>query len=81
MRKHEFHPDPGYGVELRDGLTEDDYAANARGFRSTAEFRDYYDADESHRAEMRSNRNARDNRPESNEDLCRYAAFLRLSNE
>jgi hypothetical protein len=81
MRKHDFYPDPGYHLELRNGETTDEYLAGARGFSSVEEFREYYASGESRRAEIRHDRNHRDNRPESNEDLCRYAAFLRLTNE
>lgn len=81
MRKHDFYPDPGYQLELRNGETTDEYLASARGFSSVEEFREYYASGDSRRAEIRSNRNARDSQPEDNEDLCRYAAFLRLTNE
>ena len=83
MADYQHYPDTpyGYGIEIRDGWTTDDYIAQARGFRSTREFTEYRDADEERRTELRRNKGARDNRTESNEDLCRYAAFLRLSNE
>jgi hypothetical protein len=79
MRKHEFHPDSGYGIEIRDGFTTDDYIANARGFSSTAEFRAYRDADEETRSDIRRNRNSRDKRPDDNtEDLHRFVQLARL---
>ncbi len=55
-----FHPDPVYGVEFRDGLTEDDYIAQARGFRSTRDWLEYRDAAPARQAEIRRERERRD---------------------
>jgi hypothetical protein len=80
MADYQHYPDTpyGYGIEIRNGWTEDDYIAQARRFRSTRDFIEYRDADEEHRADMRSNRDARDNREDDNEDLRRYAEFLKV---
>jgi len=78
MAEYQHHPDYGYGLELRDGYTTEDYIAQARGFRSTAEFREYRDADEERRADMRRNRDARDKREDNNEDLHRFVRLAGL---
>ena len=78
MTEYQHHPDYGYGIELRDGITADDYIAQARGFRSTAEFREYRDADPERQADMRRNRDSRDKRDEDNEDLYRFVKLAGL---
>ena len=83
MADYQHAPDTpyGYGIEIRDNWSVDDYIAQARGFRSTREFIEYRDADDERRADMRRNRDSRDNRDENNEDLRRYADFLKVCNE
>jgi hypothetical protein len=83
MAEYQHHPEPTYGIEIRDGWTEDDYIAQARGFSSTAEFRQYRDAPQERREEMREARESRDNNgaDDSDEDLGRYAELLKVSNE
>jgi len=58
MNDYQVHPGT-YDIEIRDGQSVDDYIATARGFNSTAEFREYYrGASPERRKEMRR---ARDN--------------------
>ncbi len=78
MADYQHHPDYGYGIEIRDGWQVDDYIAQARGFSSTAEFRDYRDADEERQSDIRRNRDARDKRDEDNEDLYRFVKLAGL---
>jgi hypothetical protein len=78
MADYQHHPDYSYGIELRDGWTEDDYIAQARRFRSTAEFREYRDADGERQADMRRNRDSRDKREGNNEDLRRFVTLAGL---
>ena len=74
---YQVHPDY-YGIEFRGGLSVDDYIAQARGFGSTAEFREYRDASPERRAEMRRQR---DNDDCGDEDRRRTLDFLRIVNE
>jgi hypothetical protein len=76
---YQVHPET-YGIELRDGMSVDDYIAQARGFSSTAEFREYRDAPPERRAEMRRQR---DNNSTdcSDEDRRRTLEFLRIASE
>jgi hypothetical protein len=76
---YQVQPDPYYGIELRQGESADDYIAKARGFSSTAEFREYRDASPARREEMR---NARDRRnADTNDDgRKRYVELLKARN-
>jgi hypothetical protein len=79
MNSYQIHPDSYYGVEIRDGQSVDDYIAKARGFSSTAEFREYRDSSPERQAEMRNRRN-RDNSADSDDDRRRALEFLRIEN-
>lgn len=57
--KNTHHPEPSYGIELRDGLTEDDYIAQARGFGTTAEWLEFRDASPTRRNEIVMERETR----------------------
>jgi hypothetical protein len=76
MTNYQVHPDVHYGVELRDGGSIDDYVAQARGFKSTAQFIEYRDASSEHREEMGRQR---DKNSTDGDDDRRRAARLRRS--
>jgi hypothetical protein len=77
MTNYQVHPDSLYGVELRDGLSVDDYIAKARGFHSTAQLIEYRDASPKRRKEMRRERD--NNADDGDEDRRRTLDFLRLN--
>lgn len=78
MSDYETRPIPFDGIELRDGESIDDYIAKARGFGSTAEFREFRDASPERRTEMRRER---DNNADcdGDDDRRRTFEFLRLN--
>jgi hypothetical protein len=78
MAEYQHHPDYGYGVEIRDGWTEDDYIAQARRFRSTREFIEYRDAEPERQADMRRDRDSREKREDNSEDLYRFVRLAGL---
>lgn len=85
MKDYTYHPYPGdYGLELRDGWAVDDYIAQARGFRSTAEFREFRDSTSERQAEIIRAEKSRKSRDEltddlpSDEDMRLYADYLRI---
>jgi hypothetical protein len=78
MADYQHHPDYSYGIEVRDGWTAEDYIAQARGFRSTAEFLEYRDASPERQKEIRRNRDRHNNNIDDG-DILRYAAYLRIS--
>jgi hypothetical protein len=55
MNDYQIHPET-YGIEVRDGQSVDDYIAKARGFSSTAEFREYRSASPERKTELRRQR-------------------------
>ena len=65
MTEFQVHPDSVYGIELRSDRSIDDYIATARGFSSTAEFREFRDGSPSRREEIRR---ARARHAKTNED-------------
>ncbi len=71
MANYQVHPDSFSSIELRDGESIDDYIAIARGFSSTAEFREFRDGSPERRAKMRQNRNRDNNSADSDEDSDR----------
>jgi hypothetical protein len=74
------HPEPSCVIEFRDdGITSDDYIARARGFSSTAEFREYRCASERRREEMRADRDSRDDGADDNRDLVRVVELLKAT--
>jgi hypothetical protein len=75
---YQIHPDSHYGIELRDGDDIDSYVARARGFSSTAEFREYRSASLERKAELRRARE-RDNNSADSDDRRRAYEFLRLN--
>jgi hypothetical protein len=78
MAEYQHYPDPSYGIELRDnGWTTDDYIAQARGFRSTAEFREYRDADSDRKAEIIRDRKSGKPVNSDDGDLFRYVELLK----
>lgn len=78
MADYRHHPDVSYGIEIRDGWSESDYIAQARGFSSTAEFLEYRDASAERQEEMRRNRDKHVSANADDGDLMRYAAYLNL---
>ena len=55
MNDYQVHPDT-YGIEIRDGQSIDDYIAVARGFASTAEWREFRDGSPERRKALRRTR-------------------------
>jgi hypothetical protein len=78
MANYRHHPERSYGIEIRDGWSEDDYIANARGFTTTADFLEYRDATPERQAEIRDRSNRGTTSATDDGDLMRYAAFLNL---
>ena len=77
MSDYETRPIPFDSIELRDGECIDDYIAKARGFSSTAEFREFRDASpERRKAMMRSERD-NDDDADSDDDRRRALEFLK----
>jgi len=76
---YEVQPAPCYGIELRQGESADDYIAKARGFGSTAEFREYRDASPARREQMRNARDRR-NAKTNDDDRKRYVELLKAMN-
>ena len=79
MTNYQVHPDVYYGVELRDGGSIDDYVAQVRGFKSTAQFIEYRDASSEHREEMGRQRDK--NSTDGDDDRRRVLEFMRICNE
>jgi protein involved in polysaccharide export with SLBB domain len=79
MVNYVVHPDCYYGIELRAGESVDDYIATARGFNTTAEFREYRDATPTRKAEIREQRDK--SADSSDEDRKRQLELLRLTND
>ena len=79
MTNYQVHPDVHYGVELRDGGSIDDYVAQARGFKSTAQFIEYRDASSEHREEMGRQRDK--NSTDGDDDRRRVLEFMMICNE
>ena len=80
MSNYQHQPDATYGIELRDNWSVEDYVAQSRGFRSTAEFLEYRDASPARQAEMRANRDkttATNDVADEGEPM-RFAALLNL---
>jgi hypothetical protein len=79
MTNYTVHPFSFSSIELRDGESIDDYIAKARGFNSTAEFREYRDGSPKRRAKMRRDRERENNSADSDEDSDRRRTleFLR----
>ena len=76
MTNYQVHPEAcHYGVELRAGESIDDYIAIARGFGSTAEFREYRAASSSRREEMRAARDRHST--EEDDDRSIYLEFIK----
>lgn len=65
MNDYQTHPDTYYGIELRDGMTVDDYIAKARHFRSTAAWIEYRDASPQDREQIQIRDNNDDDRKRS----------------
>jgi hypothetical protein len=79
MADYQHHPDSFYGIEIRDGWATEDYIAQARHFRSTAEFIQYRDASASRQAEIRANRDNHRVADATDEgEPMRFAALLNL---
>jgi hypothetical protein len=77
MANYQHHPERSYGIEIRDGWSEDDYIANARGFTTTADFIEYRSATPERQAEIRDRSN-RGKTSATDGDLMRYTTFLSL---
>jgi hypothetical protein len=83
MKDYQTHPDPScYGIELRGGETVDDYIAKARGFNSTAEFREFRDASpERRKAIMRRDRDNSVDSDDEDSDRRRQLELLRITKD
>jgi hypothetical protein len=79
VNTYQHQPDSTYGIELRGNESVDDYIANARRFRSTAEFIEYRDASASRKAEIRANRDNHSVADDAHkDDLLRRLAVLKV---
>jgi hypothetical protein len=76
MDEYEVHPDSVYGVEMRSDRSIDDYIATARGFTSTAEFREFRDGSPSRREEIRRAR-ARHAKTNTTDDRIRVVELIK----
>jgi hypothetical protein len=80
MTNYQVHPDSSYGVEIRSGESIDDYIAKARGFDSTAEWREYRSSSPERKAAMRRDRDQGNNSADDGDDIRRLTLeFLKAS--
>jgi hypothetical protein len=78
---YQIHPDSHYGIELRAGESTDDYISRARGFSSTAEFREYRSASQEQRKAMRRSRDNHSADSDEDSDRRRTLELLRICSE
>jgi hypothetical protein len=77
---YQTHPDPScYGIETRDGQSLDDYIAKARRFNSTAEWREFRDANPVRREAMQHRNRDNATSTDSDDDRRRTLELLKAS--